>query len=77
MERGSESMLWQKITHFFKNFGLKILGVLLIIVGIIGLFLPVLQGVLMISVGFALMGNKTAVKKLAQLKKWFKSRKKS
>jgi uncharacterized membrane protein YbaN (DUF454 family) len=70
-------MLWQEITHFFKNFGLKILGVLLIIGGIIGLFLPFLQGVLMITVGFALMGNKTAVKKLAQFKKWLKSRKKS
>ena len=45
----------------------KIGGVLLIILGIIGLFLPILQGVLMIAAGLLLLG----VKKEA-MKGWVK-----
>jgi len=36
----------------------KILGVFLIIVGIIGLFLPLLQGILLIFIGITLFQNK-------------------
>ena len=35
----------------------KIVGVILIIAGIIGLFLPFFQGVLMIVLGLVLLGN--------------------
>ncbi len=47
----------------------KILGVLLIIVGFIGLFLPGLQGILMIALGAYLIEYKPLNK---ILKKWFK-----
>lgn len=43
------------------------LGVILIIVGVVGLFLPILQGVLMITAGLFLLGIKTE-----GVKKWFK-----
>lgn len=43
------------------------LGLILIIIGIIGLFLPILQGVLMIIAGLFLLGIKTE-----DVKKWFK-----
>lgn len=42
-------------------------GVLLIILGIIGLFLPILQGILMILAGLMLLGIKKE-----QVKKWLK-----
>lgn len=42
-------------------------GVTLIGVGIIGLFVPILQGILMIIAGLLLMGVKKE-----QIKKWFK-----
>ena len=35
----------------------KIIGIILIIAGIIGLFLPFFQGVLMILLGLVLLGN--------------------
>ena len=44
----------------FKNLLIKIVGVGLILLGIIGTFLPFLQGLLMISAGLALLGNKKA-----------------
>ena len=44
----------------------KIAGITLIIVGIIGLFLPILQGVLMIIAGLLLLGIRKE-----QIKKWF------
>ena len=43
----------------------KILGVILIIIGIIGIFLPILQGVLMIIAGLFLLGVKKE-----KIKKW-------
>ena len=45
----------------------RIIGVALIAVGIIGLFLPILQGVLMIIAGLLLLGIKKE-----QIKKWIK-----
>lgn len=42
-------------------------GVTLIGVGIIGLFLPILQGILLIFAGLLLMGVKKE-----QIKKWFR-----
>ncbi|MBI2660340.1 hypothetical protein HYX07_04220 [Candidatus Woesearchaeota archaeon] len=42
-------------------------GVTLIGIGIIGLFVPILQGILMIIAGLLLMGVKKE-----QIKKWFK-----
>lgn len=38
----------------------KVLGFLLVLGGIAGLFLPFLQGIAMILAGLALMGNKRA-----------------
>ena len=43
----------------------KILGVTLIIIGIIGLFLPIIQGILLILAGLLLLGVKKE-----QIKKW-------
>ena len=42
-------------------------GITLIGIGIIGLFIPVLQGILMIIAGLLLLGVKKE-----QIKKWFK-----
>ena len=44
----------------------KIAGVILIIIGIIGLFLPIIQGILLIIGGLFLLGIKKE-----QIKKWF------
>ena len=44
-----------------------IAGVLLIIVGIIGLFLPLIQGILLIFAGLMLLGFKKE-----QIRGWFK-----
>lgn len=43
-------MNWKPVRWFF--------GVLLIVLGIAGLFLPFLQGILLILAGLALLGNK-------------------
>lgn len=45
----------------------KIAGIILIIIGVIGLFLPIIQGVLLIIAGLFLLGVKKK-----QIKKWFK-----
>lgn len=45
----------------------KIAGVTLIIIGIIGLFLPLLQGLLLIFAGLLLLGIRKE-----QIKEWFK-----
>ena len=45
----------------------RIAGIILIIIGIIGLFLPIIQGVLLIIAGLFLMGIK-----IEDVKKWFK-----
>ena len=48
--------------------GRKILGVILIVVGIAGLLLPALQGVAMIAAGVVLLGND---KLTAFCKRWW------
>ena len=45
----------------------KIAGITLIIIGIIGLFVPIIQGVLLIFAGLLLLGVKKE-----QIKKWTK-----
>ncbi|HBS47655.1 TPA: hypothetical protein DEO28_04825 [Candidatus Dependentiae bacterium] len=41
----------------------KVVGVLCIIVGIMGLFLPFFQGILLIVIGLILIGNKWLLQK--------------
>lgn len=48
----------------------KIAGVILIVIGVIGLFLPIIQGVLLIFAGLLLLGVEKE-----QIKKWFKKMK--
>lgn len=50
----------------------KAAGILLVVLGVIGLFLPVLQGMLMILLGLLLMENKTAIELFNNIKKKFK-----
>lgn len=50
----------------------KILGVLLIIGGILGLFLPFFQGIVMIIAGALLLENKYVLRKVRQLIAHFK-----
>ena len=45
----------------------KIAGIILIVIGIIGLFLPIIQGILLIIAGLLLLGVKKE-----QIKEWFK-----
>ena len=54
----------------------KIAGVILIIIGVIGLFLPIIQGVLLILAGLFLLGiKKEQIKGWAnKTKKWFKKK---
>ena len=52
------------IMEYFNSSFKKILGLVLVIAGVIGLFLPILQGVLMISTGVLLLVNKKLIKKL-------------
>jgi len=54
----------------FYNLMKKIIGILLIILGTTGLFLPFLQGIAMIIAGAVLLGNKWLLKKLKQLKSY-------
>lgn len=46
-----------------------ILGFLLIILGILGLFLPLISGWLLIFLGLLLLGNKKFIKKFKRFKK--------
>ena len=50
--------------EYFNNSFKKILGVVLIVGGMVGLFLPIVQGILMISTGALLLGNQKLIKKL-------------
>ena len=49
--RRSKSEVWILIK--------KVVGIILVVVGIFGLFLPLLQGVLLIILGIALFENKS------------------
>lgn len=52
----------------------KIIGIILIIAGIIGLFLPFFQGVLMILLGLILLGNPKLKKFVTKLIKKIKKK---
>lgn len=54
----------------------KIAGSFLIALGIIGLFLPFLQGILLIAAGLATLGNKKAIKVFEKAKLILKKKKK-
>ena len=56
--------------------GASIVGVVLILLGIVGLFLPFLQGILLIALGLSLLSlvSKRAARLLERLKSWFKGR---
>ena len=45
----------------------RVAGIILIAIGIIGLFLPIIQGILLILAGMFLMGIK-----VEDVKRWFK-----
>ena len=47
-----------------------IVGIILIIIGIAGLFLPLLQGIVLIILGLFLVGGKPLLKKLKKLKNY-------
>ena len=64
----TESEIWKIIK--------KVLGVIFILVGIIGLFLPILQGILLILIGLALFNNENIHKYILRKLKKFKKRKK-
>ena len=71
--RAFMSNFWKSI---YNNGGRVVVGVVLLIIGFIGLFVPVIQGVLLILMGLALLGNKYAREKLRKmhyrLKRWLK-----
>ncbi|MEA2103755.1 MAG: PGPGW domain-containing protein [Candidatus Cloacimonadota bacterium] len=48
----------------------KVAGGFLVGLGIIGLFLPFLQGILLIAAGLATIGNKRAIKLFEKLKQY-------
>ena len=54
----------------------KVAGGFLIGLGIIGLFLPFLQGILLITAGLATIGNKRAIKLFEKLKQYSLQKKK-
>jgi uncharacterized membrane protein YbaN (DUF454 family) len=55
-----------------KSLLIKIVGASLVLLGIIGIFLPFLQGFLMISAGLAMLGNKKMKNFFSTIKKHIK-----
>ncbi len=53
--------------HGFIHYGKMVLGIILIVIGVIGLFLPFLQGIVMILAGTALVGGKKAIRRCKRL----------
>lgn len=47
---------WTRIKHICENSVREMLGIILVVLGIIGLFLPFLQGIAMIALGLTLLG---------------------
>ena len=47
--------------NHIKKIGISIVGWLFIILGILGLFLPILQGVLFIMVGMAILSSRSEI----------------
>lgn len=68
-------MNFKEVKLLFENSLRKIVGIIFITLGVLGLFLPFIQGVLLILLGLVLLGSKLARKKLNRLKvhvsKWF------
>ena len=58
-----------------KKFVLAVVGILIIIVGIIGCFLPFLPGLALILLGLTVMGKQAMV--LDPIKKWLEKRRKT
>lgn len=56
--------------------GAVVVGVVLILLGIVGLFLPFLQGFLLIALGLSVLSlvSRHAARLLARLTSWFKGR---
>jgi hypothetical protein len=52
----------------------KIIGIILITLGIAGLFLPLLQGILLIIIGASLLGNKHLIKIIKKIQAYFKKK---
>jgi uncharacterized protein YqgC (DUF456 family) len=70
--------MWKFLKNVYDNGGRVAVGVSLLVLGAIGLFVPVLQGVLLILLGLTLLGNKWAREKLKKahyhIKGWLKRR---
>jgi uncharacterized protein len=47
--------------NYIRKIGLSIVGWLFIILGILGLFLPILQGILFIMVGMAILSSRSEI----------------
>jgi hypothetical protein len=60
----------------FWSIGKKIIGVILIVGGLLGLFLPFLQGIAMIAAGIILIENKRLIDFSKRILKRFKKNKK-
>jgi uncharacterized protein YqgC (DUF456 family) len=60
------------LKNFVWDFVKKLLGIVLIIGGILGLFLPFFQGIAMIVAGAILLNNKYATEKVRKLLAYFK-----
>ena len=67
-------MKTETFNRWIKKYAKKALGILLIIGGVVGLFLPFFQGIAMIVAGLILLGNKSAIKKLHRIKKYLAGR---
>jgi uncharacterized protein YqgC (DUF456 family) len=59
-------------SHF--NYLKKLLGIILIIIGIPGLFLPIIPGAVLITLGIVLVGNRKLLEKLKQFTKYLKEK---
>jgi hypothetical protein len=57
-----------RVNRIVRFFGVKILGALIFSLGVIGLFLPLLQGIAMMILGLAMMGNRSAANALKGMK---------
>lgn len=53
----------------------KTAGITLVVLGIFGLFLPFLQGILMIVAGLTMLGDKRIVNLIKKGKEYFRKRK--
>lgn len=68
-------MIRRTLYNFWK-IAVVALGILLILFGVIGLFLPILQGILMILAGLFLVGKYWDIKAINDLKAYLHSKRK-